>query len=104
MCGNRSRPKQSPTVERVPAYRGAIPLIAVQQIGLGVLSALMLDGGFTLRVFTISMLAYWLGFFFVLLRRYDNSTGIDRWAITWGPIILFATTFAIAVGIIHFRS
>jgi len=72
-----------------PAYRGTLIIVVSQQILLGLLCGLMLDGGMLGSMFLYALVAFWIGFITILARRPKNPTKTDIFAIKWGTFLLF---------------
>jgi hypothetical protein len=72
-----------------PQYRSAVKWGAVQQTVTGILSAMVLDGGVVFRVWSLSVLAYWIGVILIVLRRPLSPTRLDILFIKYGFIPLF---------------
>jgi len=72
-----------------PAYRGTLALVVTQQILLGLLTGMMLDGGLLGSIFLYSLAAFWVGFLTIFARRPRNPTKADIFLIKWGTFLLF---------------
>jgi hypothetical protein len=75
-----------------PAYDRVIRKTLIAQVIVGVLAALMLDGGTTARVVGVAVLAFWLCAVVVILRRPHEPTKFDLAIIHWGfwPVLVIA--------------
>jgi len=67
-----------------PTYDHVIRKSLTAQVVVGVLAALMLDGGTTARVVGVAVLAFWLCATMVIMRRPDEPTKIDLTIMRWG--------------------
>lgn len=63
---------------------------------LGVVAALVLDGGFTLRIYCTAMVAQFVTTGWILCRRPDEPTWTDRAMIRFGVVPLFAIAYLAA--------
>ena len=79
-----------------PAYRGALGLVATQQILLGILAGMVLDGGALGFLYLYALVAFWAGFFMMLVRRPRNPTRTDVFFIKWGTFMLFLISIVMA--------
>jgi hypothetical protein len=58
------------------------------QVILGILSMMVLDNGLCFGIFINSMVAYWVCYFIITLRRPDNPSNIDIIFLAWSfPVI-----------------
>jgi hypothetical protein len=75
-----------------PEYDGVIRKSLVTQVAIGILAALLLDGGTTARVVGVAVLAFWLCVAIVILRRPRKPTSLDLGMIRWGfwPVLIVA--------------
>jgi hypothetical protein len=75
-----------------PAYDRVIRKTLVAQVIVGVLAALMLDGGTTARVVGVALLAFWLCVIVVIMRRPHEPTRFDLAIVHWGfwPVLAIA--------------
>lgn len=79
------------------AYDTVIRKSLMAQIVIGVLAALLLDGGVTAWIVGVAVLAFWLCAGLVILRRPYRPTKVDLVAIQWGfwPVLLIAAMWQI---------
>lgn len=75
-----------------PAYDYVIRRSFVAQVVVGVLAALMLDGGITARVVGVAVLTFWLCAAIVIARRPHEPTTFDLAIVHWGfwPLVAIA--------------
>ena len=73
-----------------PAYDRVIRKSLVAQVVVGILAALMLDGGETARVVGVAVLAYWLCAAVVIMRRPHEPTNFDLAIVHWGFLPVLA--------------
>lgn len=73
-----------------PEYDRVIRKSLVTQAAIGLLAALMLDGGTMARVVGVAVLAFWLCVAVVILRRPRKPTSLDLGMIRWGfwPVLI----------------
>jgi hypothetical protein len=71
-----------------PAFNGAMLTGLEIQGVLGILTALILDGGQMHRAFWVAMLCQWSAVFIILLRRPMNPTRLDLAIVRYGVIPL----------------
>ena len=76
-----------------PAYDGVIRKTLVPQLIVGILAALMLDGGTTARVVGVALLGFWLCAAVVIMHRPHDPTRVDLAIVHWGfwPVLAIAT-------------
>jgi hypothetical protein len=72
------------------SYRSALWRALILSLVLGVLSALVLDGGETARLSMIGLAIFWVCIVAILWRRPQNPTSLDLLLIRWGclPLLL----------------
>lgn len=74
-------------------YEPALKRTALQQGGIMVLAALVLDGGMTLRACALAMAIFWMLTGIVLARRPDCPRPSDVTFVSWGfPVLAFLTS------------
>jgi hypothetical protein len=73
-----------------PAYDRVIRKSLVAQLIVGVLAALMLDGGKTARIVGVTVLAFWLCAAVVIVRRPNEPTKLDLAIVRWGFWLVLA--------------
>jgi len=75
-----------------PAYQKAIFNALIMQIVLGILSAMILDGGVCAQICGVALLAFWGGAAVLIWRRPQSPTEIDIFLIRFGyiPVIFIA--------------
>ena len=78
-------------------------MILVEQIPLGLLTGLILDGGCMALIFLYTLAAYWAGFAMIVVRRPMTPTKTDLFLIKWGTFMLFAISFGMASVIWRWR-
>jgi hypothetical protein len=86
-----------------PEYRGTLKLILIEQIPLGLLAGMIMDGGGVAVIFLYALAGFWAGFAMIVLRRPMNPTKTDLFMIKWGTFALFAISFAMASVIWRWR-
>jgi hypothetical protein len=86
-----------------PAYRKASALVVVQQVLLGLIAGMMLDGGALGSIFLYSLVAFWVVFVIIVVRRPRNPTKTDIFLIKWGTFLLFAVSFVLSLVIWRMR-
>ena len=79
-----------------PAYRGTLALVVTQQILLGLLTGMALDGGMLSSMFLSSLVAFWIGFITILVRRPKDPTNADIFLIKWGTFILYVVSIVMS--------
>jgi hypothetical protein len=67
-----------------PIYDRVIRKSLIAQVVVGILAALMLDGGIAARVVGVAILAYWLCAAVVIMRRPHEPTKIDLAILDYG--------------------
>jgi hypothetical protein len=74
------------------AYRKAIFDALILQIVLGILSAMILDGGVCAQICGVALLAFWAGAAVLIYRRSQSPTEIDILLIRFGyiPVLIIA--------------
>jgi hypothetical protein len=70
-----------------PMYDRAIKFAVVEQLVLGVLAALLLDGGATARTMVWFIAAFWLVFAMIAVRRPFRPTTADLAIVKWGSLV-----------------
>jgi hypothetical protein len=79
-------------------YRQALKVALAFQIGFGILSGLMLDGGLLAQLWSFAMTAYWGSLFLMVFRRPDNPTKVDLFLIRWSfPVLFFFITSPLSI-------
>jgi hypothetical protein len=68
---------------------------------LGVLTALILDGGVAFRTFLVAALGYWLMVAMLLVRRPMTPTWIDLQLVRWGILPLFIIVVFLGPILLH---
>jgi len=86
-----------------PSYRGTLRLIMIEQIPLGLLAGMIMDGGGVALIFLYTLAGFWAGFGMIVLRRPMTPTKTDLFLIKWGTFILLAISFGMACGIWPWR-
>lgn len=71
-----------------PEYVAALQLAVIEQVLLLGLSALMLDGGRTLRLCAIAAVAYWAAALLIITRRPSAPGRTDRTFLRYGYLVL----------------
>jgi hypothetical protein len=66
-----------------------------QQIALGIVAMLLLDGGQTARNLACCIAAFWMSFLIIASRRPCLPTAVDLWLTRWSsiPIAMLAFTY-----------
>jgi len=70
-----------------------------------VLTALILDGGHSLRAFSVALLCQWATVFLILLRRSKSPTKLDLQVVRYGilplllAVVIFGPTILTMLGI-----
>lgn len=72
------------TENYAPACRFALILQAI----LGVIAALLLDGGRTFRAFCVAWLCAWAISLLIIFRRPANPSRVDLWIVRYGILVL----------------
>jgi hypothetical protein len=77
-------------LELAPPYLADMRAAIILQVGIGILAALVIDFGQTLRAFAVAFLCQWAVTWIILYRRPMNPTRLDRLAIRYGilPVLL----------------
>lgn len=81
-----------------PAYRKAIFDALILQIVIGILSAMILDGGGCAQIFGVALLAFWGGAAVLIWRHPQSPTQVDILLIRFGYFLVIF----IAGVLIHF--
>lgn len=81
-----------------PEYNGTFIAVFIQQAALGAMAGMVFDNGELGNIVGCSVVAYWLLFAVILIRRPKNPTQVDLFLVKLGPLILFA----IAVVLVRF--
>ena len=68
----------------------------ILQVPLTLLFALITDGGRLFLLWTIAIVAFWVGVLLARYRRPNNPTRVDLLLIRWGTVPLMVVTAAIA--------
>jgi hypothetical protein len=76
-----------------PSYDRAIKSAIVEQLVLGVLAALLLDGGQTARNLACCIAVFWLVVAMIALRRPFMPAAADLAIIRWGSLPLLILAF-----------
>ena len=85
------------------AYRGTLVIVVSQQILLGLLTGMCLDGGILGMIFLYSLAAFWVGFIMIISRRPRNPTKVDIFLIKWGTFLLFLISLVMSPLMWHLR-
>ena len=75
-------------------YWPPIKTAFLQQGIIAILALLILDGGYTLNVTVIAIVAYWLAFSIIVFRRPDSPTRDDIGLIRYGFLLIFFVVLA----------
>jgi hypothetical protein len=100
-------PRAGPAEEsnRLPVLVGALTVLAlvvyfvwlvITQLVIGLLMALMLDGGRLARICGIALLAHWVGIGISLVSRPREPTATDLVLVEYGFVPLFVVVVVIA--------
>ena len=81
-----------------PSYRKPVFEAVVLQILLGLLSALILDGGTTARICGIALVGFWVGAVLLICRRPHSPTRSDIELLRFGYLPLIVIAFFV----VHF--
>jgi hypothetical protein len=81
---------QSFMTKRLPRE---VPLALLQQVSIGVLSGMVLDGGVLGEICGFAFVAFWGGAGLILARRRNALTDVDKLLIGWGYIPLCIVSF-----------
>lgn len=81
-----------------PGYRKPVFEAVALQALLGLLSALILDGGTSARIFGIALIAFWGGAALLVWRRPQSPTGTDIELLRFGYLPLVVIAFLV----VHF--
>ena len=87
---------ESPSSPISSAYWPPIKSALLQQGIVLILALLQLDGGYTLNVATIAIVAYWLAFGMVVVRRPSSPTRGDIFLIRYGFLLIVVVVFVVA--------
>jgi len=104
-------PYQSPLAESLPpelpssdpsatSLTPSIRFGVVIQLGLFVLTALILDGGATNRHCVVAIIGYWIGALPIIVRRRKTPTKVDLLFLRWG-MLLMMLLLPFIVGIVY---
>ena len=77
-------------------YKPPIRRALIQQVMVGIVCLLLLDGGRTSKLCAIVMLAFWTGVGLIMLRRPNQPTEADQVLIRFAFVPLFAVSLVIA--------
>jgi len=82
-----------------PSYRGPLFQTVAWQVGLGVFSGLVFDGGILARICLIASITFWAGALVVICRRPQSPTKTDLKFLKDGylPLMLVATALVFGV-------
>ena len=86
-----------------PAYQGTLKLVLIEQVPLGILAALILDGGSIARMYLCALIVFWPGFAMIIYRRPMAPTETDLFLIKWGTFLLFAVFAAMSAVIVQWQ-
>lgn len=75
--------------------------IVLQLLGL-LFCGLILDGGFLLRVYSLSIPAWWVIFLVIIIRRAGKITNTDKLYIKYGILFNFVILTPIALLLMSF--
>jgi hypothetical protein len=67
-----------------PLYDQVVRKALFTQVAVGVLAALVLDGGTMAKVVGVAVLVFWICASVIILRRPQNPTRVDLEFIDWG--------------------
>jgi hypothetical protein len=73
-----------------PEYNGTFIAVLIQHAVLGVLAGMIMDNGEVGNIAGCSVIAYWILFAVIIIRRPKNPTKGDILVVKLGPLILFA--------------
>jgi hypothetical protein len=76
-------------VKKDISVRGSIVFSLTQQTFLLVLSAMLVDGGRAFQGSVYALVAYWIGFLIIMVRRRRSLTQADKLLIRWGYVMLW---------------
>ena len=79
-----------------PQYWPALKLAVFLQLVLGVLTALMLDGGRSFGFLKVALIGHWIGILLIIGRRPHSPTKVDIFLIRWGVLLLLLVAAGIA--------
>jgi hypothetical protein len=65
--------------------------VIAQIIGIFIFSVLIFDSGFSIGIWYISCLSYWIGYLFIRVRRPENPSKIDLIFLRFAVLIIFGT-------------
>ena len=77
-------------IEFAPTYLADMRAAILLQAVLGVLAALVLDFGQTLRAFAVAFLCQWAMTWVIIFRRPMNPTRLDRAMVRYGIVPVMA--------------
>ncbi len=78
------------------SLRNALVSAVAQQVIVGLVASVMLDGGFTLLKCLYALVAFWAGFAVLLVRRRKRLEKRDFTFIRYGYLALCACSFFLA--------
>ena len=78
------------------SYWPALKVAIVGQVVLGILTALMLDGGRTFGFFKVALLGHWIGILMIIGRRPLAPIKWDLFFIRWGVLLLLIVAGLVA--------
>ena len=68
---------------------GSIIFSIMQQAFLLALAAMLVDCGQAFQGSVYAVIAYWVGFLIIMVRRRNRLTKVDMFLIRWGYIVLW---------------
>ncbi len=90
---------QSTVLPVTDRYREVIVFTLIQQVPCGLLSVLMLDGGFLARICAITMLGFWAAVALMMVRRPLSPSPIDIMFLRWGFFPLYSLVFGLGAAL-----
>lgn len=81
---SRDECSDRPSTENAEAHSQAIVFAAVQQAIVLLLAALILDGGYILRICTIAAIASWVATLVIIVRRSKHPSAVDLAIVRYG--------------------
>lgn len=90
-----ARRRPSPSKTYSPLYKAALVTGLKIQAVLGILSALVLDGGKTFRWFWAAMLCQYIALLLIIRSRPRSPTGVDLMMVRYGIALFFLCLVAV---------
>lgn len=85
-------PAHRASFEFSPQYWPALKDAIMLQLVIGMLTALMLDGGRSFEFFKVALIGHWIGILIAVGRRPLSPAKTDIFLIRWGVLLLLFAT------------